>query len=315
MPGPATTKSLYITSKRRTAKPSARNLSSAALSWTKTTSASPRRPISSACPRTDRHHLHANAGLGRERGEDVPEQARLLRRGRGRHDDRSLLARPRPNGTRSAQHGGKKKQELAKSSRLFSLQPRGPRFYQAFKLSPSGLLRALLFSPLEGHSSRTFKPPQPPSRRRAATVSLARVTHQFALFCAQPRIVLAGGFAPVPAAACDSPAASAPHPGPVGQRHAAPRSRAPHRVAEQSRGTGNAPAGASMSAHVVDNAGFRASPNPSSRMRRACSRNSRPFGSAKPELAMRGGVASAAHHRPSRIAHGSPSALSPPAAG
>jgi hypothetical protein len=48
--GPMITKSLYITSKRLTPKPCAMNLSSAGLSWTNTTSASPRRPISSACP-------------------------------------------------------------------------------------------------------------------------------------------------------------------------------------------------------------------------------------------------------------------------
>ena len=44
------TKSLYITSKRSTPKPSATKASSCARAWTKTTSASPRRPVSSACP-------------------------------------------------------------------------------------------------------------------------------------------------------------------------------------------------------------------------------------------------------------------------
>src|SRR5258705_3271704 len=48
--GPINTKSLYITSKRFTPKPSARNSSSCDLAWTNTTSASPRRAVSSAWP-------------------------------------------------------------------------------------------------------------------------------------------------------------------------------------------------------------------------------------------------------------------------
>ncbi len=48
--GPISTKSLYMTSKRCTPKPSATNFSSCALACTNTTSASPRRPVSSACP-------------------------------------------------------------------------------------------------------------------------------------------------------------------------------------------------------------------------------------------------------------------------
>ena len=48
--GPIRTKSLYITSKRLTPKPCSTNFSSCALAWTKTTSASPRRPASSAWP-------------------------------------------------------------------------------------------------------------------------------------------------------------------------------------------------------------------------------------------------------------------------
>src|SRR5689334_11259209 len=48
--GPTRMKSLYITSRRSTPNPSARNFSSATLSWTKTTSASPRRAVSSAWP-------------------------------------------------------------------------------------------------------------------------------------------------------------------------------------------------------------------------------------------------------------------------
>ena len=48
--GPINTKSLYMTSKRLTAKPSATTLSSATLSCTNSTSASPRRPMSMACP-------------------------------------------------------------------------------------------------------------------------------------------------------------------------------------------------------------------------------------------------------------------------
>ena len=43
-------KSLYITGLRFTPKPSATNFSSCGLAWTKTTSASPRRPVSSAWP-------------------------------------------------------------------------------------------------------------------------------------------------------------------------------------------------------------------------------------------------------------------------
>src|SRR5262245_38398375 len=48
--GPITTKSLYITSKHFTPKPSATNLSSCGLACTNTTSASPRLPVSSAWP-------------------------------------------------------------------------------------------------------------------------------------------------------------------------------------------------------------------------------------------------------------------------
>jgi hypothetical protein len=48
--GPITTKSLYITSNRFAPKSSDMKFSSAAWSWTKTTSASPRRPMSSAWP-------------------------------------------------------------------------------------------------------------------------------------------------------------------------------------------------------------------------------------------------------------------------
>ena len=48
--GPISTKSLYITGKRLSAKPSATNFSSAGWSCTKSTSASPRRPMSIACP-------------------------------------------------------------------------------------------------------------------------------------------------------------------------------------------------------------------------------------------------------------------------
>ena len=48
--GPISTKSLYITGNRLTPSPSARNFSSAAFAWTKTTSASPRRARSSAWP-------------------------------------------------------------------------------------------------------------------------------------------------------------------------------------------------------------------------------------------------------------------------
>jgi tungstate transport system substrate-binding protein len=46
--GPTMTKSLYITSNRSTPDPSATNASSDVLAWTNTTSASPRRPVSSA---------------------------------------------------------------------------------------------------------------------------------------------------------------------------------------------------------------------------------------------------------------------------
>src|SRR5215468_4904457 len=48
--GPIKTKSLYMTGYRFTPKPSATNFSSASLACTKTTSASPRRPVSSALP-------------------------------------------------------------------------------------------------------------------------------------------------------------------------------------------------------------------------------------------------------------------------
>ena len=48
--GPSTMKSLYITSKRSLAWPSATNLSSSPRAWTSSTSASPLVPISMACP-------------------------------------------------------------------------------------------------------------------------------------------------------------------------------------------------------------------------------------------------------------------------
>ena len=48
--GPISTKSLYMTGKRFTPNPSATNFSSAAWSCTNTTSASPRRAMSSAWP-------------------------------------------------------------------------------------------------------------------------------------------------------------------------------------------------------------------------------------------------------------------------
>ena len=48
--GPTMTKSLYITSTRSTPKPSATKASSAGREWTKTMSASPRLPVSSAWP-------------------------------------------------------------------------------------------------------------------------------------------------------------------------------------------------------------------------------------------------------------------------
>jgi hypothetical protein len=48
--GPIRTKSLYITGYRFTPKPSATNFSSCALACTNSTSASPRRPVSSAWP-------------------------------------------------------------------------------------------------------------------------------------------------------------------------------------------------------------------------------------------------------------------------
>ena len=48
--GPISTKSLYMTPKRFTPKPSATNFSSCDLACTNTTSASPRLPVSSACP-------------------------------------------------------------------------------------------------------------------------------------------------------------------------------------------------------------------------------------------------------------------------
>ena len=48
--GPISTKSLYITGKRFTPKPSARNFSSSDFACTNTTSTSPRRAVSSACP-------------------------------------------------------------------------------------------------------------------------------------------------------------------------------------------------------------------------------------------------------------------------
>ena len=48
--GPTRTKSLYMTGKRFVLKPSDRNFSSADFACTNTTSASPRRPVSSAWP-------------------------------------------------------------------------------------------------------------------------------------------------------------------------------------------------------------------------------------------------------------------------
>jgi hypothetical protein len=51
----------------------------------------------------DRDDLHGDAGLARERGKQVPEQARLLGRGRRRDDDRSVL---REDGKRDERRAG-----------------------------------------------------------------------------------------------------------------------------------------------------------------------------------------------------------------
>src|SRR6266516_4294708 len=66
--GPIRTKSLYITSKRLTPWPSARNFSSA-----------------------DRDHAHLDPGLLPENRQHVAEQSRLLGRGRRGNDDELFL--------------------------------------------------------------------------------------------------------------------------------------------------------------------------------------------------------------------------------
>ncbi len=119
--GPTSTKSLYMTSKRLTPQPSARNFSSAALSCTNSTSASPRRPMSSAWPVptattcTSMPVAFVKAGsrclkrpdcsvevveatvmksFARERGGDRPRRGRSRRRRRRRGAGRSCLGVP-----------------------------------------------------------------------------------------------------------------------------------------------------------------------------------------------------------------------------
>ena len=85
-----------MTGRRFTPKPSATNFSSAAWSWTNTTSASPRRAMSSAWPvpsATTRTLMPVSFS---NIGSRWREQARLLGRRRRRHDDELFLGDPSP---------------------------------------------------------------------------------------------------------------------------------------------------------------------------------------------------------------------------
>ena len=89
--GPTSTKSLYMTCRRLTPKPSATNFSSAALSCTNTTSASPRRASIERLARAQRDDAHLDAAGLLEQRQQMPKEAGLLGRG-GRGDgDEALL--------------------------------------------------------------------------------------------------------------------------------------------------------------------------------------------------------------------------------
>ena len=98
--GPISTKSLYITGKRFTPWPSARNFSSGGLRVHE-------HHVGVAAPReverlagAERDHAHLDAGLLLESGQDVAEQPRLLGRG-GRGDDDEVFLRDRGQARRS----------------------------------------------------------------------------------------------------------------------------------------------------------------------------------------------------------------------
>ena len=101
-----------MTSVRLMPKPSATNFSSAARSCTNTTSASPRRPMSSACPVPTRDDAHLDAGRLLEGRQQVGEQARLLGARRRGHRDEAVL---RDRGPRSASERGARRATSATS--------------------------------------------------------------------------------------------------------------------------------------------------------------------------------------------------------
>ena len=92
--GPISTKSLYITGKRLTPWPSARNFSSAAFAWTNDDVGVAAAREVERLTGAERHDAHLDAGLLLEDGQDVAEQARLLgRRRRGNGDETFLRVR------------------------------------------------------------------------------------------------------------------------------------------------------------------------------------------------------------------------------
>ena len=84
--GPTTMKSLYITSKRSLAKPSATNLSSALRLWTSSTSASPLRADFDRLARTHGDHVDLAVRQLLEVGQDEVQEPRIGGAGGGGQD-------------------------------------------------------------------------------------------------------------------------------------------------------------------------------------------------------------------------------------
>ena len=119
--GPISTKSLYITGRRLTPKPSATNFSSAACVVHE-------HDVGIAAPRqverlagAERDDAHLDAGVLLERRQQVPEQAGLLgRRGRG-HDDEFVLRGGRRR-AEDQQAGPRTRQAVDVASQSLSFQ-------------------------------------------------------------------------------------------------------------------------------------------------------------------------------------------------
>src|SRR5262245_24252807 len=90
--GPIRTKSLYIPGYRLTPKPSATNFSSCALACTNSTSASPRRPVSSAWPVPCATTFTSMPVLALNSGRMWEQAGVLRRRGGGDHNGFVLRA-------------------------------------------------------------------------------------------------------------------------------------------------------------------------------------------------------------------------------